>query len=127
MVIHSLTHRRYLHPDICSLVQRHAWLPFFDNVNAVIFLAPVSCFDERLDEDHKVNRLEDSFILWKAVVSTKLLQKTTMIVFLNKCDLLKKKLKSGVYVKKHLPSYGERPNDAASVVKCESMVKSIYG
>ncbi|KAJ8691056.1 hypothetical protein PTI98_010663 [Pleurotus ostreatus] len=96
---------------------RHAWLPFFDNVNAVIFLAPVSCFDERLDEDHKVNRLEDSFILWKAVVSTKLLQKTTMIVFLNKCDLLKKKLKSGVYVKKHLPSYGERPNDAASVVK----------
>ncbi|KDQ25292.1 hypothetical protein PLEOSDRAFT_1045361 [Pleurotus ostreatus PC15] len=76
---------------------RHAWLPFFDNVNAVIFLAPVSCFDERLDEDHKVNRLEDSFILWKAVVSTKLLQKTTMIVFLNKCDLLKKKLKSGVY------------------------------
>ncbi|KAJ8456515.1 hypothetical protein ONZ45_g2202 [Pleurotus djamor] len=96
---------------------RYAWLPFFDNVNAVIFLAPVSCFDERLEEDHKINRLEDSFILWRAVVSAKLLQKATMIVFLNKCDILKKKLKSGILVKKHLTSYGERPNDASSIVK----------
>ncbi|KAL0955368.1 hypothetical protein HGRIS_001616 [Hohenbuehelia grisea] len=96
---------------------RQAWLPYFDNVNAIIFLAPVSCFDERLDEDTSINRLEDSFILWRAVVSTKLLQKATMIVFLNKCDLLKRKLRSGVQVRKHLPSFGDRPNDAATVVK----------
>ncbi|KAF7428969.1 hypothetical protein PC9H_008206 [Pleurotus ostreatus] len=100
-----------------SRTMRHAWLPYFDNVNAVIFLAPVSCFDERLDEDPSINRLEDSFILWKAVVSTPLLQKATMIVFLNKCDLLKKKIKRGVQVNKHMPSYGERPNEASSVVK----------
>ncbi|KAJ8468683.1 hypothetical protein ONZ45_g17156 [Pleurotus djamor] len=100
-----------------SRTTRQAWLPYFDHVNAVIFLAPVSCFDERLDEDTSINRLEDSFLLWKSVVSTPLLKNATMIVFLNKCDLLKKKLKRGVMVNKHMPSYGERPNDAQSVVK----------
>ena len=42
-----------------------------------------------------------------------------MIVFLNKCDLLKRKLKKGALVKDHLPSFGDRPNDVHSVVKCK--------
>ncbi|KAJ3506396.1 hypothetical protein NLJ89_g6889 [Agrocybe chaxingu] len=100
-----------------SRTMRHAWVPYFDNVQAIIFLAPVSCFDERLTEDSKVNRLEDSFLLWRSVCGSKLLARATMILFLNKCDLLKKKLKSGVQVRKYLPSYGERPNDANTVVK----------
>ncbi|TFK38865.1 guanine nucleotide binding protein, alpha subunit [Crucibulum laeve] len=96
---------------------RHAWLPYFDNVNAIIFLAPISCFDERLLEDSRVNRLEDSFLLWRAVCTSKLLAKTTMILFLNKCDLLKRKLKSGILVKNYLPSFGDRTNDAPTVVR----------
>ncbi|KAJ3505431.1 hypothetical protein NLJ89_g7420 [Agrocybe chaxingu] len=100
-----------------SRTVRHAWLPYFDNVQAIIFLAPVSCFDERLVEDSKINRLEDSFLLWRSVCGSKLLAKASMILFLNKCDLLKKKLDSGIQVKTHLPSYGERPNDANAVLK----------
>ncbi|CAA7268537.1 unnamed protein product [Cyclocybe aegerita] len=119
-----------------SRTVRHAWLPYFDNVQAIIFLArasphspfivvfphnstptAVSCFDERLAEDSKINRLEDSFLLWRSVCGSKLLAKASMILFLNKCDLLKKKLKSGVQVKTHLPSYGERPNDVNAVLK----------
>lgn len=41
-----------------------------------------------------------------------------MILFLNKCDLLKRKLKSGVMVKDYLPSYGDRANDPSTVTKC---------
>ncbi|KAF9000823.1 G-protein alpha subunit [Cyathus striatus] len=100
-----------------SRTMRHAWVPYFDNVNAIIFLAPISCFDERLLEDPTVNRLEDSFLLWSKVCSSKLLGKATMILFLNKCDLLKRKLKSGVMLKDYLPNFGERSNDAATVVK----------
>ncbi|TFK34978.1 guanine nucleotide binding protein, alpha subunit [Crucibulum laeve] len=96
---------------------RHAWVPFFDNVNAIIFLAPISCFDERLLEDSRVNRLEDSFLLWRTVCSSKLLSRTTLILFLNKCDLLRRKLRSGVLVKNYLPSFGNRPNDPPTVVK----------
>ncbi|KAJ7086337.1 guanine nucleotide-binding protein alpha subunit [Mycena belliarum] len=99
---------------------RHAWLPFFDAVNAIIFLAPISCFDERLAEDPAVNRLEDSLLLWRAIVSSKLLGKTTLIVFLNKCDLLKRKLQSGIMVNKHLISFGARQNEVGVVVKCAS-------
>ncbi|KAF8887649.1 G-protein alpha subunit [Gymnopilus junonius] len=100
-----------------SRTVRHAWIPYFDNVQAIIFLAPVSCFDERLAEDSRVNRLEDSFLLWRHVCGSKLLASSTMILFLNKCDILKKKLKAGIMVKKYMPSYGDRPNDVGHVVK----------
>lgn len=100
-----------------SRTMRPAWLPYFDDVHAIIFLAPISCFDEQLVEDRNINRLEDSFVLWKAICSSLQLSKTTLILFMNKCDLLEKKIKSGVSVKKSLPSFGDRPNDVASVTK----------
>ncbi|KAG6908261.1 hypothetical protein DXG01_005526 [Tephrocybe rancida] len=96
---------------------RAAWLPFFDNVNVIIFLSPVSVFDQRLEEDPRVNRLEDSIILWTSICSSKLLAKTQLILFLNKCDLLRRKLKRGIQVKAYLPSYGDRPNEVIPVVK----------
>lgn len=96
---------------------RHAWLPYFDDINALIFLAPISCFDERLAEDRRVNRLQDSILLWKAVCGSKLLQNVQLILFLNKCDLLHKKLSRGVHVAKFVPSYGDKPNDVREVAK----------
>ncbi|KAI6025557.1 guanine nucleotide binding protein, alpha subunit [Pisolithus marmoratus] len=100
-----------------SRTQRQAWLPYFERVTAIIFLAPISCFDERLAEDPRVNRLEDSFILWKAICSSKLLKSTTLIIFLNKIDLLEKKIADGVMVRQFLPSYANRPNETKAVVK----------
>ncbi|OSD01266.1 G-alpha-domain-containing protein [Trametes coccinea BRFM310] len=95
--------------------QRHAWYPYFDDINAIIFLAPISCFDERLAEDKRVNRLQDSLLLWKAVCSTKLLAKVQLILFLNKCDLLEKKLARGVRVVDYIPTFGSKPNDLEHV------------
>jgi hypothetical protein len=37
--------------------QRAAWQPYFEHVNALIFLAPISAFDQALVEDRRVNRL----------------------------------------------------------------------
>ncbi|KAF9260661.1 heterotrimeric G protein alpha subunit [Marasmius fiardii PR-910] len=96
---------------------RAAWLPFFENTNAIIFLCPVSCFDERLEEDYRVNRLEDSTLLWRSICSTKLLTRTQLVLFMNKCDLLKKKLKQGAQIKNSLTSYGDRPNEVMPFVK----------
>ncbi|KZT03259.1 G-protein alpha subunit [Laetiporus sulphureus 93-53] len=100
-----------------SRTQRAAWFPYFDDCDAIIFLAPVNCFDERLAEDRKVNRLEDSYLWWKLVCSSKLLARTEIILFLNKCDLLDQKLQSGVLVKEHVRSFGDRPNDVDTVSK----------
>ena len=51
-------------------------------------LITVSCFDEKLAEDRRVNRLEDSYLLWRSVVSCKLLARTQIILFLNKCTFI---------------------------------------
>lgn len=93
---------------------RAAWVPYFDDMNAIIFLAPISCFDQVLQEDPSVNRLADSFLLWKAIVSNPLLKKTELILFLNKCDILRAKLASGIRLADYIVSYGSRPNDFES-------------
>ncbi|KAG2058237.1 G-alpha-domain-containing protein [Suillus hirtellus] len=93
---------------------RAAWVPYFDDMNAIIFLAPISCFDQVLQEDPSVNRLADSFLLWKAIVSNPLLKKTELILFLNKCDILRAKLASGIRMADYIVSYGSRPNDFES-------------
>ncbi|KAG6811281.1 hypothetical protein H0H92_008194 [Tricholoma furcatifolium] len=95
-------------------MQLATWAPFFDDVDAIIFLAPISGFDQVLAEDRSVNRLEDSVLLWKAVCSNKLLANVDLVLFLNKCDILDAKLKAGI---RYVKSYGDRENDLDSVGK----------
>ncbi|KAK7063939.1 guanine nucleotide binding protein, alpha subunit [Favolaschia claudopus] len=97
--------------------QRQAWAPYFDDINAIIFLAPISAFDQVLAEDPAVNRVEDSLQLWQAVVSNKLLAKVNIVLFLNKCDLLQAKLDAGVRLNHYMISYSDRSNDYDSVSK----------
>ncbi|KAJ7146153.1 guanine nucleotide binding protein, alpha subunit [Mycena epipterygia] len=96
---------------------RAAWYSYFDDCDAIIFLAPVSCFDEKLAEDRRVNRLEDSYMLWKSVCACKLLARTQLVLFLNKCDLLQAKLMRGAKIRDSVPSFGERRNDVATATR----------
>ncbi|KIK55033.1 hypothetical protein GYMLUDRAFT_62818 [Collybiopsis luxurians FD-317 M1] len=100
-----------------SRSQRQTWVPFFDDVDAIIFLAPISGFDQVLAEDRTVNRLEDSVLLWKSVCSNKLLANVDLVLFLNKCDILDVKLKAGVRLAKYVRSYGDRANDLETTSK----------
>lgn len=50
-----------------------------------------------------------------------MLAKTQIILFLNKCDLLEQKLRAGVKVRAHVPSFGDRSNDVDTVKKCECL------
>jgi len=95
---------------------RSQWAPFFDDMQAIIFLAPLT-FNLALEEDPMVNRIEDSMIIWKAICSNKLLERTTIILFLNKMDVLAAALESGLEVKNYVTSYGDLPNDVPSVAK----------
>ncbi|KAH7911298.1 guanine nucleotide binding protein, alpha subunit [Hygrophoropsis aurantiaca] len=96
---------------------RATWSWYFDDVDAIIFLCPISCFDEHLREDRRINRLEDSYLLWRSVCSSRILSKTQIILFLNKCDLLHSKIKRGMRIRDHIPSFGDRKNDSITVMK----------
>ncbi|KAJ6556372.1 guanine nucleotide binding protein, alpha subunit [Mycena capillaripes] len=91
--------------------QRPKWVPYFDDVDCILFVAPVSAFDQMLEEEPEINRLADSIELWTRITSNKLLGKTNMILFLNKVDVLKAKLASGIRFSDYVDSYGRRPND----------------
>ncbi|KAJ7195254.1 G-protein alpha subunit-domain-containing protein [Mycena pura] len=100
-----------------SRSQRSAWIPYLDDIQAILFLAPL-IFWQYLDEDPRVNRVQESLDLWREIVGNPLLAKTALIVLFNKKDVLQKHIDAGVKVKKYVPSYGDRPNDVVSVTKC---------
>ncbi|TFK38591.1 heterotrimeric GTP-binding alpha subunit [Crucibulum laeve] len=99
-----------------SRSQRASWVPYFDDVQAILFLAPLA-FNQTLEEDPRVNRLEDSLDLWKEICQNKLLAHANLILFFNKKDVLTATLAAGVWVKKYVPSYADQPNDVIHVTK----------
>ncbi|KAF8160896.1 guanine nucleotide binding protein, alpha subunit [Crassisporium funariophilum] len=101
--------------DVAGIrTSRAAWIPYFREITALIFLAPLSAFNERLAEDNRVNRLEDTFVLWKTICSSRLLEDVQIILFMNKTDLLRKKLEQGIRVKKYIPEF-DKSNDYETV------------
>ncbi|KLO18972.1 G-alpha-domain-containing protein [Schizopora paradoxa] len=94
--------------------QRAQWAKYFSAIHAIIFLAPISAFDQHLHEDRRVNRLDDTVQLWKQVCSNKLIQNTEIVVFLNKQDLLARKLASGIRFSSWVRNY-RGAEDAESV------------
>ncbi|KDN43689.1 G-alpha-domain-containing protein [Tilletiaria anomala UBC 951] len=96
--------------------QRIAWAPFLgDQVRAVIFMAPVGAYDQRLQEDASVNRVQDSLDLFWQVATSPLLLSASVVLLLNKIDLLQHKVRRGVSVKKHWPNYDGRDDDYEQV------------
>ncbi|KAJ7843731.1 guanine nucleotide binding protein, alpha subunit [Mycena olivaceomarginata] len=90
---------------------RSLWVPYFDDMNCIIFLAPISAFDQKLEEEPEMSRLADSAAIWTSIIANKLLQNTNIILFLNKIDILEAKLRSGIRFADYVASYGKRPND----------------
>jgi len=68
--------------------------PYFHNVNTIFFLAFIPRFNEQLVEDRNINHFADSFVLRKMICSSPQLSQTTLILLMNKCDLLEK-IKNG--------------------------------
>ena len=71
--------------------ERKKWIHCFDNVTAVIFVAAVSEYDQVLYEDNTQNRMEEALNLFEEICNSRWFTETSMILFLNKCDLFEKK------------------------------------
>ncbi|KAJ7637070.1 guanine nucleotide binding protein, alpha subunit [Roridomyces roridus] len=86
--------------------QRVAWAQFFDDVHVIIFLAPISGMC-----------LADSLKLWRTICCNKLLISVQFILFLNKVDILTRKIKAGIRFADHVTSFRNKPNEPKEVIK----------
>jgi len=72
--------------------QRKKWLPLFDNVTAIIFVAALSEYDQKLQEDRRMNRMTEAMGLFGTIISQDAFAKIPFLLFLNKKDLFEEKL-----------------------------------
>ncbi|KAJ7678734.1 guanine nucleotide binding protein, alpha subunit [Mycena rosella] len=98
-------------------IQRPAWCSYFEDINALIFLAPISAFDQYLEDDPLTNRIHDSLQLLTSICTNKLLKNAQLVLLLNKTDILRKKLEAGVQVCQYITSYGNRPNNFSTAAE----------
>jgi len=73
--------------------ERKKWIHCFENVTAVLFVVDISAYDRMLYEDEKVNRLEEALNLFENICNSRWFRDTSIILFLNKSDLFKEKIK----------------------------------
>ncbi|XP_026329424.1 guanine nucleotide-binding protein subunit alpha homolog [Hyposmocoma kahamanoa] len=74
--------------------QRQKWTQCFDSVTSILFLVSSSEFDQVLSEDRKTNRLEEALNIFDTIANNVNFKGISIILFLNKSDLLAKKVTS---------------------------------
>ncbi|KAI9350666.1 guanine nucleotide binding protein, alpha subunit [Obelidium mucronatum] len=74
--------------------QRRKWASFFENVHLIVNVVAVSAFDQFTVEDGVTNRVVDSLNIFGSICNHPLFKRTIFILFINKIDLFKIKLKS---------------------------------
>ncbi|KAJ3225363.1 guanine nucleotide-binding protein subunit alpha [Chytriomyces hyalinus] len=84
--------------------ERKKWASYFEDVTAVIYLCAISSYDQTCVEDETVNRMTESLTLFTAICNHPLFKTTGMIVFLNKIDIFKEKLKS-ILISDYFPDF----------------------
>ena len=73
--------------------ERRKWIHCFDSVTAVIFVVAASEYDKLLREDGETNRMDEALTLFEQIVNHSSFRDKSVILFLNKTDLLEEKLK----------------------------------
>ncbi|KAM6169794.1 guanine nucleotide-binding protein subunit alpha-14 isoform 1-T1 [Rhynchocyon petersi] len=80
--------------------ERRKWIHCFESVTSIIFLVALSEYDQVLAECHNENRMEESKALFKTIITYPWFLNSSVILFLNKKDLLEEKI-----MYSHLISY----------------------
>ena len=73
--------------------ERKKWIHCFDGVNAIIFVAAISEYDQALFEDRETNRMTEALNLFAEIANSRWFTDTAIILFLNKKDLFEEKIK----------------------------------
>uniref|UniRef100_A0A667ZBW9 Guanine nucleotide binding protein (G protein), alpha 14 n=1 Tax=Myripristis murdjan TaxID=586833 RepID=A0A667ZBW9_9TELE len=107
--------------------ERRKWIHCFENVTSIIFLVALSEYDQVLYESENDNRLEESKALFKTIVTSKWFQDSSIILFLNKTDLLEEKIEHS-HLADYFPAFtGKKNADAAKAFILKMYVQQHAG
>uniref|UniRef100_G3PWU1 Guanine nucleotide binding protein (G protein) alpha 12a n=1 Tax=Gasterosteus aculeatus TaxID=69293 RepID=G3PWU1_GASAC len=88
--------------------QRKTWFQCFDGITSILFMVSSSEYDQVLMEDRRTNRLVESMNIFETIVNNKLFLNVSIILFLNKTDLLVEKIRT-VDIRKNFPEFRGEP------------------
>ena len=71
--------------------ERKKWIHCFESVTSIIFCTALSEYDQVVLEEASQKRMVESLVLFKSVVNSRWFLRTSIILFLNKIDVFKKK------------------------------------
>lgn len=92
--------------------ERRKWIECFDEVDAVIFVAALSEYDQNLEESKKTNRMVEALELFRSISNNTAFVDTSIMLFLNKKDLFAEKLlTSDIVAQKPFSDYFGPPKD----------------
>ncbi|KAG5280166.1 hypothetical protein AALO_G00085710 [Alosa alosa] len=94
--------------------QRQKWFQCFDGITSILFMVSSSEYDQVLMEDRRTNRLVESMNIFETIVNNKLFSNVSIILFLNKMDLLVEKV-GQVSIRKHFPDFRGDPHRVEDV------------
>ncbi|ELU11052.1 hypothetical protein CAPTEDRAFT_164626 [Capitella teleta] len=93
--------------------ERRKWIQCFNDVTAIIFVTACSSYNLVLREDPSQNRLKESLELFRNIWNNRWLRTISVILFLNKQDLLTEKVKAGrSRIEDYFPEYSRYTTDA---------------
>ncbi|KAG7316954.1 hypothetical protein KOW79_019252 [Hemibagrus wyckioides] len=94
--------------------QRQKWFQCFDGITSILFMVSSSEYDQVLMEDRHTNRLVESMNIFETIVNNKLFSNVSIILFLNKTDLLVEKV-AKVSISKHFSDFRGDPRQLEDV------------
>jgi len=95
--------------------ERRKWIQCFNDVTAILFVCASSSYNLVLWEDATQNRLKESLALFKNIWNNRWLKTISVILFLNKQDMLAEKIKAGRHkLETYFPEFAayQLPQDA---------------
>jgi hypothetical protein len=93
--------------------ERRKWIHCFENVTSIMFLAALSEYDQVLVESDNENRMEESKALFRTIITYPWFTNSSVILFLNKKDLLEEKIMHSHLVD-YFPEFDGPKRDAQS-------------
>ncbi|ESN96641.1 hypothetical protein HELRODRAFT_68124, partial [Helobdella robusta] len=92
--------------------ERRKWIQCFNDVTAIIFITDCSSYNMVLREDSTQNRMRESLDLFSTIWNNRWLRAISIILFLNKQDLLAEKVKAGKSkIEDYFPEYADYVTD----------------